>query len=287
MTLQFELGRPKEVIAGEINAIKVQTQTMVLQASSEIGKRLIEVKEQLPHGEWGQWLKDNVEYSQSTANNLMQIHHEYKANSQAFGDLTYTKAVALLGIDPGEREEFAKEVNAEEISTRELQKLIKEKQAIEKEKQELEAQMAKEKAALEEDLEQMQLQLEEVQQQVSSDEDSKKEINRLTQELAVAESTAERLQADLKAKPIEAKAVEIVPESVQKELEQLRKQAAEQGADPLEVAFKVKFETLINQFGSTLEAAELVTNTEKRKQFKQMVHKLLDRMRISLEEGDE
>lgn len=286
MTLQFELGRPREVIAGEINAIKVQTQTMVLQASSEIGKRLIEVKEQLPHGEWGQWLKDNVDYSQSTANNLMQIHMEYSTNSQAFGDLTYTKAVALLGIDADEREDFAKEVNAEEISTRELQKLIKEKQALEKEKRELEEQMAKEKSAHVEEIEQMQLQLGEVQQQISNDEESKKEIDRLTQELAVAESTAEKLHQDLKAKPIEAATVEIIPEEVQKELEQLRKQA-NQSTDPAEIAFKVKFETLISNFGATLEAADLVTNTEARQKYKQAIHKLLDRMRVSLEEGAE
>lgn len=285
MTL-FELGRPREVIAGEINAIKLQTQTMMLQAASEIGKRLIEAKDQVHHGEWGQWLKDNVDYSQSTANNLMQIHREYSADSQAFGNLSYTKAVMLLGIDPSEREEFIDDTNAKEISTRELKELIKQKQEAERAKKELEEQIKREQAEHQEELEQMQLQLEGAQQSQDAEE-SQKEIARLTQELAVAESTAEKLQADLKAKPLEATTVEVVPESIQKELEQLRKRSAEQGADPLEVAFKVKFESLISQFSATLEAAEVVTTAEKRQQFKQMIHKLLDRIRISLEEGDE
>lgn len=283
MTLQFDLGRPKEVIAGEINAIKIQTQTMVLQASSEIGKRLIEVKEQLPHGEWGKWLKDNVDYSQSTANNLMQIHMEYSTNSQAFGDLTYSKAVALLGIDADEREEFAKEVNAEEISTRELQKLIKEKQALEKEKRELEEQMKKEKAAHEQDIEQMQLQLEGVQQQITESESSKKEINRLTQELAVAVSTTEKLKEDLKASPIDAAVVEVVPEEVMNELDQLRLKAS-QTSDPVEITFKIRFESLVNSFSSALETLEQITEDETRKKYKVAIHKLMDKMRATLEE---
>lgn len=282
MTL-FELGRPKEVIAGEINAIKVQTQTMMLQASSEIGKRLIEAKDLVEHGEWGQWLTDNVEYSQSTANNLMQIHREYSVNSQAFDNLTYTKALALLSIAPDEREAFAQEVNADEISTRQLQELVKEKQKLEQEKRELEEQMKREQAENSESLEQMQLQLEEVQSQISQNDEAQQESKRLSQELAVAETTIDQLQNQLKAKPIEAAAVEVVPEKVQKELEQLRKQSAE-NTDAKEVAFKVKFETLIGQFGSALEALDLIENSETRQKCNANMHKLLDRMRASLEE---
>lgn len=282
MTL-FELGRPKEVIAGEINAIKVQTQTMMLQASSEIGKRLIEAKDLVEHGEWGQWLKDNVEYSQSTANNLMQIHREYSVNSQAFANLTYTKAMALLSIAPDEREEFAKEVNADEISTRQLQELVKEKQKLEQEKRELEEQIKREQAENTESLEQMQLQLEEVQSQITQNDEAQQESKRLSQELAVAETTIDQLQSQLKAKPIDVAAVEVVPEKVQKELEHLRKQSAE-NTDAKEVAFKVKFETLIGQFGTALEALDLIENSETRQKCKANMHKLLDRMRASLEE---
>jgi len=95
---QLITERSADVIAAEINAIKFQTQTMMLQASAEIGKRLIEAKEQLPHGEWGKWLKENVEYSQSTANNLMQIHMEYSSNSQAFGILGIKNNASLCCV---------------------------------------------------------------------------------------------------------------------------------------------------------------------------------------------
>lgn len=281
--LQFELGRPTAVIASEINTIKVQTQKLMLQASIDIGKRLVEAKEQVPHGAWGQWLKENVEYSQSTATNLMNIYREYGENSQALGNLSYSNAVALLGIDPNEREEFAKEVNAEEISLRQLEKLVSEKKQIEKEKQEMEEQLKREQAARQEELQQMQLQLDEAHKQSAEALDAHNEINRLAQELAVAESNAEKLQAELKNKPIEATTVEVIPDEVQQELERLRQQAESSGTDPAEVKFKVKFETLVNQFRETIEAVDAISNAEMQAKYKQAMHKLLDKMRLTLE----
>lgn len=279
---QLITERSTDVIAAEINAIKYQTQNMMLQASSEIGKRLIEVKEQLPHGEWGKWLKDNVEYSQSTANNLMQIHLEYSANSQAFGNLSYSKAVALLGIDIEEREAFIQENNVDEMSTRELQKTIKEKQKLEKEIAKQEAAAAKEKKLLEQDIQELRQQLEEAQQQSTDHSSSEKELNRLTQELAVAESRAKQLEENLKAKPIEAVTVEVVPEEVQKELEQLRSKMNE-STDPAEMKFKIRFETLVNEFSATLEVAGQIENAETRSKYRDAIHKLMDKMRATLE----
>lgn len=279
---QLITERSTDVIAAEINAIKYQTQNMMLQASSEIGKRLIEVKEQLPHGEWGKWLKDNVEYSQSTANNLMQIHLEYSANSQAFGNLSYSKAVALLGIDAEEREAFIQENDIDEMSTRELQKTIKEKQKLEKEIAKQEAAAAKEKKLLEKDIQELRQQLEEAQQQSTEHSSTEKELNRLTQELAVAESRAKQLEENLKAKPIEAATVEVVPEAVQKELEQLRSKMSE-STDPAEMKFKIRFETLVNEFSATLEVVGQIENAETRSKYRDAIHKLMDKMRATLE----
>ncbi|MGE7942802.1 DUF3102 domain-containing protein [Lysinibacillus xylanilyticus] len=281
---QLITERSTDVIAAEINAIKFQTQSMMLQASSEIGKRLIEAKEQLQHGEWGKWLKDNVEYSQSTANNLMQIHTEYNSNPQAFGNLSYSKAIALLGIDAEERENFVQENNVEEMSTRELQKVIKEKQKLEKEIAKKEADALKEKKLLQQDIQDLKQQLEDAHQQSTDHEDSEKEINRLTQELAVAESKAKKLEESLKAKPIEAATVEVIPESVQKELDQLRSKKNE-STDPAEIKFKMRFESLVNEFDLTLHALDGIGNSETKAKYTNAVHKLMDKMRATLEGG--
>ncbi|WNN76715.1 DUF3102 domain-containing protein [Lysinibacillus capsici] len=279
---QLITERSTDVIAAEINAIKFQTQTMMLQASSEIGKRLIEVKERLPHGEWGKWLKENVEYSQSTANNLMQIHVEYSSNSQAFGNLSYSKAVALLGIDAEDREAFLQENDVDEMSTRELQRIVKEKQKLEKEMAKREADALKEKSLLEKDIQDLKQQLETAQEQSVQNEVSEKEINRLTQELAVVESMAKKLEESLKAKPIEAATVEVIPDNVQKELDQLRSKVNE-SSDPAEIKFKMRFESLVNEFNSTLVILEEIVDEGTRTKYTNAVHKLMDKMRATLE----
>ncbi|MGC7931261.1 DUF3102 domain-containing protein [Lysinibacillus sp. VIII_CA] len=279
---QLITERSADVIAAEINAIKFQTQTMMLQASAEIGKRLIEAKEQLPHGEWGKWLKENVEYSQSTANNLMQIHLEYSSNSQAFGDLSYSKAVALLGIDSEDREAFLQENDVDEMSTRELQKIIKEKQKLEKEMAKREADAIKANSLLEKDIQELEKQLEHAREQSVENEVSEKEINRLTQELAVAESRAKKLEEHLKTKPIEAATVEVIPESVQKELDQLRSKMNE-STDPAEIKFKMRFELLVNEFDLTLCSLDGIGDSETKTMYTNAVHRLMDKMRATLE----
>ena len=65
--------RPIEVITAEIQFYKAQAGTSLL----EIGRRLIEAKEQLGHGDWLPWLHDKAEFSERTAQNLMRIAREY------------------------------------------------------------------------------------------------------------------------------------------------------------------------------------------------------------------
>ncbi len=124
------LVRTPEIIAIEINSIKEQTKNIVLQNSIEIGRKLVEAKSLLPHGEWGKWLEKSVAYSQRTANDLMRIFNEYGSsqitflgdnlNSQTYANLSYSNALALLGLPSDTREKFVEENNVEDMSAREL-----------------------------------------------------------------------------------------------------------------------------------------------------------------------
>ena len=141
---ELSVKRTPGLIAAEINDIKIKTKKMVLYNSIEIGRKLVEAKEILPHGEWGNWLEKEVEYSKSTANNLMKIFKEYGAQQttlledntkiQAFGSLSYSQAVLLLGIPQEIREDFIKDNNVENLSTRQLERIIKE---LKQEKEEI------------------------------------------------------------------------------------------------------------------------------------------------------
>lgn len=128
------MERTPAVIAGEINYIKRQAQQTLLAASVEIGRKLNEAKALVPHGMWEEWLTENVDYSQSTANNLMRIATEYgdeqvslfsgKSNSETFAALTYSQAVALFALPMDQRQEFVEEHDMETLSTRDLKEEI-------------------------------------------------------------------------------------------------------------------------------------------------------------------
>ena len=129
-------GKTPDILAAEIRTIKSQTGRMVLNASIEVGRRLTEAKAKRPHGSWGEYLKNEVDYSPSQAQNLMRVFREYgsdqqslfggEAKSQTFGNLTYSKALSLLAIpDEEERERFAIENDVEHMSVRELNEALK------------------------------------------------------------------------------------------------------------------------------------------------------------------
>lgn len=132
-------ARTVETVTLEIRTLQRQAQQIMLGYAIEIGRRLEEVKSILPHGQWGEYLKNEIDYSQSTANNFMRIYREYgaaqqslfggEAKSQSFANLTYTKALRLLAIpNEEEREQFMAEHDVEGMSNRELDKALKERE---------------------------------------------------------------------------------------------------------------------------------------------------------------
>jgi chromosome segregation ATPase len=302
------IERTPFLIAAEINSIKEQTQKIILINSIEIGRRLAEAKSLLQHGEWGKWLEESVEYSQRTANNLMKIFEQYgdkqlslfgsEAKSQALANLSYTQAVALLGVPEDERENFVKENDIENMSTRELQQAIKDKQEIEKKLKEAEQQAKKEKQAREklakerEKLEQQLKEQAELGDRLNDElerakaENNKDEIELLQSKLddAVKEvgdslTKIKDLERLLKEKPIEAPAVvERVPEEIEKELAELRAKVGQQGVDKSVVKFQVSFESLVNEFKSLLGTLDEIHDQETNQKYKKAVKGLIDKM---------
>ena len=133
MTAQRDI----QIVTVEINVLHRQAQEMALSYAIQIGQRLKEAKAMLPHGEWGRWLETEVPFKPSTAQNFMRIFDEYGSNqtslfgdakSQTIGNLPYTKALKLLAIgDSDEREAFIEENDVANMSSRELEKAIRER----------------------------------------------------------------------------------------------------------------------------------------------------------------
>lgn len=136
--------RDINIVTAEIHDICAQAQRMMIVYAVEIGRRLVEAKDILPHGAWGEWLKNEVHFSQSTANKHMKIFEAYgskqlslfgaELNSETFTNLSYSQALKLLAIPDEERESFVKENDIENKSVREIDRLIKERdEALERE----------------------------------------------------------------------------------------------------------------------------------------------------------
>ncbi len=154
-----KIVRSAVIIADEINQIKSQTHGILSAAYSyahrscmEIGKRLIEAKELVPFGEWGDWLKNNFAYSESTAGNLMRIYREFgneqidfftgKSPAETFEGLTQSQMTELFALPQVMRADFVEEHREElldgEMSIREMRELIRQqKQTIEKQEKDI------------------------------------------------------------------------------------------------------------------------------------------------------
>ena len=116
-----------EKTTAEILMLKDQTAQNII----EIGKRLIEVKENLEHGEFINWLENKVDFSRYTANRFMKIATEF-SNVAAIQHLNSTKLFLLAGLDDEDRQELMQEKNIEDMTTRELEQVVKEKKEIKK-----------------------------------------------------------------------------------------------------------------------------------------------------------
>ena len=126
-----------ERLTTEILFFKYQTAVSMI----EVGRRLIQVKEILPYGEWQNWLDKKVEFSDRTAQNFMRAATEFP-NTQSISGLTPTKVLKLLDLPPEDREEFVEKPHVlpsgetktlQEMSTREMQAEIKARKSAEQE----------------------------------------------------------------------------------------------------------------------------------------------------------
>lgn len=179
------------MVTQEINQLTAQAQRLILGHAIEIGRRLTEAKQMLSHGEWGKWLKEEIHYSKSSANNMMRIFDAYgstqmglfgpEANSQTFGDLEYSKALALLSVPAEEREQFAQEVDAEHISVRQLKAAIQERDAAQKQAAEVAAEWELAKEALREKEKAIQLANQRLEASASEADSLRKENEQLRQ----------------------------------------------------------------------------------------------------------
>lgn len=128
--------RSIEIVTAEITMIRDNARKVFLESVIQIGTRLEEAKQMVPQGEWTAYLTDKLGYKPSTAQNYMRIAREFgggqvsltgKTAADAFGQLSYSQILPLLGMAEDEREELAEEHDLPSMSSREIAALVKER----------------------------------------------------------------------------------------------------------------------------------------------------------------
>ena len=229
MSEELTITRTAAVREGEfrdINTITTEIKTLYqtalrseLSYAVQLGRKLTEAKTLVEHGEWGNWIKDNLPFSQDKASMMMKIYDAYGANqeslfgdinSETFRNLGISQAFALLSVPENEREQFVKNNDVESMSVRELKKAIEERDAA-----------ITVRKALEEDnkkLRESNVSLNMKAQQVENlQKEAQKAVDKAKKAEAAKDTAVKELQ-DARAELAKAKADPVIPEEKKKEI---------------------------------------------------------------------
>lgn len=217
-------------LAVEIVTFDRQAKITAVSCAIEIGERLLEAKDLVPHGEWGNWLKVNVNYSQSTANNFMRLYKEYGndqgslfttvTNSQAIMNLDVSKALALTVLPPEEREEFVSEHDVESMSTRDLKEALQENKELKQQLEEKERQITQSASQLDIAISERQRMQDKLNESVNRNAGYEKSL-----QLKI--DAAKRLEAEKKAAEEKQKESEKKAQELQRKMEELKSRKPE------------------------------------------------------------
>lgn len=270
--------RTAGAVAFEIRTLQSQARGIILSYAIEIGRRLEEAKAMLPHGEWGAWLKRELDYSPSAAQNFMKVYREYGGSqqslffsapkSQAFGNLTFSKALSLLAIsDEDERAQFVAENDVEHMTTRELNEALKARNKA----QEAATAAQEEAEKLRRETERLQEQLDNQTRAydaklISANEEvdrAKADAQAAKEEQERARSMAQRLQDALSEANTSAQAAEAEHNRLVRELEELRNSSTGSNTEAVEAARKAAIDEMSEKVNKAKDAKKQAE--EKRK----------------------
>lgn len=250
-----------EELTEKANTLYQQMQligAMGIQVAAQAGQCLTVIKERVGHGNWGDWCKQNLQFSERKAQNMMKLSAETHgknsifANPQTFAGIEISKVYELLSAPEEVQKAMIENPEAEDMNVREF------KDEIRRLKEELAEERAKKKInESEEELAQAKKRIEELTKELNlhssekSEAEWQKELDSLKSEIEKETKKAAKAAEKLKAAQaeMERKAEAAAEEAVEK----AKKEAAEK--------FKEENKLLID---SNRQAAEEIDRLQKR-----------------------
>ena len=298
--------RTLPVIASEILFIESQVARTALEGAIQIGLKLKEAKEQVEHGQWENWCRENLNYSKSKTEKLMRIASEYGDENSIYAktytctDLSISKALSLLQVPEEEVKYFSENNDVESMTVKELNDKIK---ALESEKEMravevnvLTEEYEKRLTAADEELEHIKNELTELQDS-TADPDA---LADLEAKLEKAKEKEKKLKEEMKQEK-ESRDLQI-QQAVEEKADQMRKEAEQAAAGRLSEAeslntelaekldhlekklesrtdeslllFKLKSDQLQEVFRECLQAADEAGNPKLKQALKGLMQKL-------------
>ncbi|MFR4978332.1 MAG: DUF3102 domain-containing protein, partial [Butyricicoccus sp.] len=212
---------------------QAQVKKVFYDAIIQIGTRLLEVKEIVPHGEWTRYLETRLGYKPSTAQNYMRIAKEFGDGQVSldgtdpqtlFGELGYAQLLPLLSLPDEERRTLAQENDLPAMSSREIEELVKAQKAAEDRAKQAESKLEKaeksKKAAKEREANAM-----------AAQRMAEQRADKLAEEHIFLQNRVQALTEQAEQTPLTA---EVVPSEA--ELEQARQKVREEMQTALQVA---------------------------------------------------
>ena len=252
---ELTTARTLEAIGAEIRAHAISMEFHMrgtVNEAIEIGRRLVEARDVAKHGEWMPFLESETPFSYDKANNLIKVFEAYGdqqkslfgaelSNSDTYQNLSFSQALALLSVPAEERAEFVEANHVEDMTTRELQKAIRERDEAKAER-EKESERADNAEALRDDAEKRAHAAEEREKALLSDRD---------RDQVIWERQADTLRA--KIKELEERPVDV---AVQVDEDAIKK-AADEARAAAEAEMQKKVDALKSKLKKAEEKAEL------------------------------
>lgn len=225
-------SKSTEELTAKANTLYQQMQmigAMGIQVAAEAGRCLTKIKERIGHGNWGDWCKRNLDFSERKAQNMMKLAAEMHekngifSNPQTFADIEISKVYALLAAPEEVQKAVLDDPKMEEASVRKFQdeiKKLKAELAAERAKEQVDT-SAEELAAAEQKIEELSAQVK-ILQEGKSEAEWEQEVQDLKQKIDAeaqkAKDAARKLKEAKAAAAAEAeKAAEVAAEKAKED----------------------------------------------------------------------
>lgn len=271
-------NKSTEQLTAEVNVRYRQAESLAGMSAmmlADAGRRLIEIKSRIPHGQFETWCADNLEFSKSKAEKMMKLaervddENSLFSKTETFTDIGISRVWALLAAPEEVAAEVIETKDVESMKVRELKaeiaRIKEEKEAAERKATTLEGN----NDSIRKDLASLQRKLSET---VSEEEFAEMQAAAQAQkeDLTKELSEAKAASADIQAKLDKAKEDLKKQRAKQKELEAAKDEEVQKRVEEvsIELANKAKEEAFAES------EAELKKNVENIKALEKQIAKL-------------